>query len=153
MDRPHLWSWHFAVDKHSIVMMTELQNAITLLHAIYQLYIYYCINWLWSIPEQTVEGGNPLNPMVPAHLAIPLIASQGTGTDICGIGSISPNDHWTGLGAYTNWALISNLLLKVWLMVCDTCFVCTDWCGKRWPMAACSFRALVVLCWMLPIFT
>ena len=31
--------------KHSIVMMVELQNAILLIHVIYQLYIYCCINW------------------------------------------------------------------------------------------------------------
>ena len=43
-------------------------------------YIYYCITWWWSVPNQTVEGGSPLTPMVPAHLSIPLITYRGTGT-------------------------------------------------------------------------
>ena len=133
-----------AVVKHSIVIMRELQNAIPLIHIIHQLYMYYCMNWLWSIPYKTVVGGGPLTPMVVAHLSIPLIAGRGTGTETCGIGSVFPaDDIWVGLDTYTNCILIYDLLLKFYLMGCATClvFLCvsfnlfTD--GKRddlwWP--------------------
>ena len=63
-----------AVEKNIVgLMMIELQNAILLIHVIHLLYIYYCINWEWSVPDQTAEGGTPLTPMVPAHLSIPLL--------------------------------------------------------------------------------
>ena len=84
-----------AVENVFIVMMIKLQNAILLIHVIHLLYIHYCINWEWSVPDQTAEGGTPLTPMVPAHLSIPLITGRGTCTKTCGIGRMfPPDDLW-----------------------------------------------------------
>ena len=122
---------HTAVGKYHNVMMTKLQSAIPLMHVIHQLYIYYCINWEWSVLNQTVEGGSLLTPMVPAHLSNPLNTGRGTGIETCGIGSVfPPDDPWT----FKNCTLISDLLFKVWLMGCVTCVICIDWRRKGWPL-------------------
>ena len=53
-----------------------------------------------------------------------------------------------------SWDLtVYDLILKVRLMGCATCFVCVDWWRKGWSMVACPCRALVVLYRMLPIST
>ena len=105
------------------------------------IYIYYCITWWWSVPNQTVEGGSPLTPMVPAHLSIPLITYRGTGTRHrqC-VSSWWPLD-WFGYLHKSDW----------WGVPLD--FIYIHWSGQGWPMVACPFRALVVLYRMLPIFT
>ena len=123
--------------KHSIVMLIDLQNAIPLMHVVHQLYIHYCINWKWSVPGQTVEGGIPLTLMVPAHLSIPLITGRGTGTVTCWIGGVfPPDDLWIGLDIYMNCILIYDWFWKPdWLGVPIVLFVMTD--GERdslwWP--------------------
>ena len=67
-----------------------------------------------------------------------------------GIGSVfPPDDLWISLHTHTNCIYIYiythirirlyiyNLLLKVWLMGCATCFICIGWYGERdalwWP--------------------
>ena len=111
-----------SVEIHSIVTMIELHNAILLIHVIHQGHKYYCINWEWSVPDQTVENGSLLPPMVPAPLSIPLMTGRGTVTETCGIGSVFPSDDlWIGLDTDTNCTLIYDLFLKVWLMGCATC--------------------------------
>ena len=107
-----------------------------------------------SVPDQTLEGGSPVTPMVPACFPIPLITGRGTGTETCGIGSVFPHDDlWVSLDYYTNYTLIYYLLFKVWLMRCASCVIYIHWWGKGWPMEAFPFRALVVLYCMLPPFT
>ena len=78
----------------------------------------------------------------------------GTGNETYGMGSVFPHDDlWIGLDTYTNCILICDLLLKSdWWGVPFVLSVLTDW-GKGWLMVACPFRALVVLYWMLTIFT
>ena len=145
MNRVSLWSLYCfcqllvnCCGKHSFVLVIELQNAIPLIHVIHQLYKYYCINWSRSVPDQTVEGGSPLTPMVPAHLSIPLITGRGTGTETCRIGSAFPSDDlWIGLDTCTNCTLVYDLILKrLSDGVCHfNLFVLTD--GERdglwWP--------------------
>ena len=92
--------------------------------------------------------------MAPAHLSIPLIQGRGTSTETCRISSVfPPDDLWIGLDNYLNCILIYDLFLKVWLMGCDTWFICIDWMRKVWPIVAYPFRARVVLYQILPIFT
>ena len=149
-----LYCFYQLMWKKSIVLMTELQNAIPLIHAIRHLYIYYCINWLRSVLDHTVEGGSPLTPMVPAHLSIPLISGRGTVTETCGIGCVvPPDDLWIGLDTYTNCTLVYDLLSTVCLMRFATCIHLYWLIWKGWPMVACVFRALVVLYRIMPIFT
>ena len=96
---------------------------------------------MWSVPNQTMEGGIHLNPMVSAHLHIPLISGRGTGTETCVIGSVfPPDDLWIDLDTYTNCTVIYDFLLKVWLMGCATAFICIDWWGKGWPIVTSPFR-------------
>ena len=69
------------------------------------------------------------------YLSIPLITGRGTGIETCGIGSVfPPDDLWIGLDTYMNCILIYDLLLKVWMIMCATCYICIDWWGKGWPM-------------------
>ena len=74
--------------------------------------------------------------MVPAHLYIPSISGRGTGTETYGVCSVlPPDDLWIGLDTYMNCILIYDLLLKVGLMWCATCFICIDRWGNGWWLA------------------
>ena len=46
-------------------MNIELQNAISVTHVTFQLYIHCCINWSWSLFDQALGDGTSLTPMVP----------------------------------------------------------------------------------------
>ena len=77
------------------------------MHVIHPVYIYYCINWQWSVPGQTLEGRSSSTLMVLAHLSIPLITGRGTGTEARRIGSVFlPDDLWIGLDTNMNCILI-----------------------------------------------
>ena len=113
---------------------SALISSVTFVH------LYH--HWSWSVLDQTVEGGSHLTPMVPAHWFIHLITGRVAGTETYGICNVfPPDDLWIGLDTYTNCILIYDLLLKVWLMGCVTCFICIGWWGKEWPIVTCPFRA------------
>ena len=80
-----------------------------------ELRIYATTLWNYWLQNQRIPHGKhliSLTPMVPAHLSIPLITGQGTGTETCGIDSVfPPDDLWIGLDTYMNCILIYDLFL------------------------------------------
>ena len=102
--------------KHSIAMIMELQNAISVIQRTLQLYIYYCIQYSWSVFDYTVECGSSLTTVVMAHLSVLLNTSRGIGSKSCIVNNVFPPDDICCVGSAITKTQRCNGIHTVWMI-------------------------------------